>query len=218
MQMMALCGKTLGSRRRKSVAAHAGRILIAAGFTGFILSSLLDMDIFTVKGAPGTALSADMDVQSNEVRDYRLESYLNSYLGRYADSSAALDEYSSDGLSLVAEGKKTVKATAYDLSFGSCGKRPGDPGYGITASGVKAQKGRTIAVDPEYIPLGTKVYITFPEEYAGMDGVYVAEDTGRLIKGWHIDIFFGEDKKGERKVYESAMKFGIRQVDIEILD
>lgn len=43
------------------------------------------------------------------------------------------------------------------------------------------QAGRTIAVDPDIIPLGSTVKIEGQE--------YVAEDTGGAIKGNRIDIF-----------------------------
>ena len=57
-----------------------------------------------------------------------------------------------------------------------CGKNDG-----ITATGTQATAGRTIAVDPKVIPLGTAVII---------DGhPYIAEDTGGAIKGNKIDIF-----------------------------
>lgn len=57
--------------------------------------------------------------------------------------------------------------------------------YGYpTASGADYKQGRTIAVDPNVIPLGTKVVI---------EGVvYVAEDTGSDIKGNRIDIFIND--------------------------
>ena len=42
---------------------------------------------------------------------------------------------------------------------------------GLTRSGTIAQEGRTIAVDPKVIPLGSRVYI---DGY----GVFIAEDTG----------------------------------------
>ncbi len=111
-----------------------------------------------------------------------------------------------------------MKATAYDLSVESCGKKPGDPGYGITCSGTRATVGRTVAVDPEVIPLGSRLMINFPDEYSHLDGIYIAEDTGRLIKGTSIDIFFGEDARGSTDVYDAAMAFGIRYVDVWILE
>lgn len=54
-------------------------------------------------------------------------------------------------------------------------------GYVGTATGTHVTPGRTVAVDPAVIPLGTRVYI---------DGVgwRVAEDTGGAIKGNIIDL------------------------------
>ncbi len=101
----------------------------------------------------------------------------------------------------------TCSATAYDLSFESCGKRPGDPGYGITASGTMAKIG-TVAVDPRVIPLGTKMYIV------STDGKYVygyctAEDVGGGIKGNKVDLFFNTRNE--------CLQFGRRQVNVYIL-
>ena len=60
-----------------------------------------------------------------------------------------------------------------------CGKKPGDPDYGLTATGTVATAGRTIAVDPDVIPLGSEVLIN------GV--IYIAEDTG--VQGKTIDLF-----------------------------
>ena len=120
--------------------------------------------------------------------------------------------------SVVTNTGRRMKATAYDPSVKSCGKKPGHPLYGITSSGTKATVGRTVAVDPRVIPLGSRLQISFPPEYAYLDGIYIAEDTGRLIQGDEIDIFFGEDKEGGRRIYDSAMKFGVRYVDVKVLD
>lgn len=100
-----------------------------------------------------------------------------------------------------------MSATAYDLSFESTGKNPGDNGYGITYSGTKAGPG-TVAVDPNVIPLGTKLYI---ESLDGSEdyGFAVAEDTGGAIKGNKIDLFV-EDS-------DEVKKFGIREVKVYIL-
>jgi len=62
-------------------------------------------------------------------------------------------------------------ATAYTAGPESTGKYPGHPAYGITKSGQPVVEGRTIAVDPTVIPLGTWVYI----EHIGLRR---AEDTG----------------------------------------
>lgn len=113
--------------------------------------------------------------------------------------------------------KLNMKATAYDLSLESCGKTRQHPAYGITYTGTRAKAGRTVAVDPKVIPLGSRLYIVFPHPYKHMDGEYIAEDTGSRIKGNVIDIFMGEDKEGERVIYKKAMKFGIRQVEAYLL-
>lgn len=94
--------------------------------------------------------------------------------------------------------------TAYTAGPESTGKRPGDPGYGITASGTRVQEGRTIAVDPELIPIGSKVYI------AGI-GYRIAEDTGAAIRGEHIDLFLND--------YSAALAFGVQNnVQVYILN
>ncbi|MCX7708874.1 MAG: 3D domain-containing protein [Clostridia bacterium] len=95
-----------------------------------------------------------------------------------------------------------MKATAYTASFKDTGKSPGDPGFGITYTGVKARKG-IIAVDPKVIPLGTKVYV----EVAGNTpdyGYAVAADIGGAIKGNLIDLYLDSqsvvDAWGKKKV------------------
>ena len=60
-------------------------------------------------------------------------------------------------------------------------------GYGRrTASGRLATAGRTVAVDPRVIPMGTRLLIDGQE--------YLAEDVGGAVKNNHIDIFFDSRK------------------------
>ena len=99
-------------------------------------------------------------------------------------------------------------ATAYDLSYESCGKYPDDPYYGITASGAKAQPG-TVAVDPSVIPLGTKLYIASTDGSPDY-GFATALDTGSAIKGYRVDLFMEDN--------QDALNFGIRPVKVYILD
>ena len=101
-----------------------------------------------------------------------------------------------------------MKASAYDLSFESCGKRPGDKYYGITASGTHAKPG-TVAVDPRVIPLGTKLYIESMDG-TGSYGYATAEDKGGAIKGNRIDLFYANRSE--------ALQFGRREVKVYILD
>ncbi|MBN2853595.1 MAG: G5 domain-containing protein [Clostridia bacterium] len=101
---------------------------------------------------------------------------------------------------------ETFVATAYTLDPDECGgKAPGDPGYGITASGMKADTG-VIAVDKSVIPFGTKVYIETISGAFQNYGFAVAGDTGTGIKGNRIDLFM-YDK-------QDALDWGIRKVRV----
>lgn len=113
----------------------------------------------------------------------------------------------SDGRQLGYSRAITVSATAYDLSYESCGKRPGDRGYGITASGMRAAYG-VIAVDPRVIPLGTRLYIAAPDG-SWTYGEAVAGDTGGAIRGNKIDLFFNTRAE--------CMSFGRRTATVYIL-
>lgn len=88
------------------------------------------------------------------------------------------------------------KLTAYCPCVKCCGKSDG-----ITATGVKAKSGRTVAVDPNVIPLGSEIII---------DGIcYTAEDVGGAVKGNVIDIFFD--------THEEALQFGVQYKDVNII-
>ena len=67
----------------------------------------------------------------------------------------------------------------------------------MTSTGVLATAGRTIAVDPRYIPYGTKIIIN--------GNTYVAEDCGGAIKGNRIDIYFDS--------HQDASQFGVQYLE-----
>ena len=94
-----------------------------------------------------------------------------------------------------------VTATAYGV----------DTGYGgdgdFTSTG-KAAKTGVIAVDPEVIPLGSKLYVV--SDYME-HGVCYAEDIGGAIKGNHIDVHLGDD-------LEAQLAFGRRTARVYILE
>ncbi|WP_305853247.1 G5 and 3D domain-containing protein [Halobacillus amylolyticus] len=97
-------------------------------------------------------------------------------------------------------GVKTLhmKATAYSADCPGCS--------GITATGINLKENpeqKVIAVDPNVIPLGSRVWV---EGY----GYAVAGDTGGAIQGNKIDLFV--PSKGE------ANSFGHRTVQVKILE
>lgn len=95
----------------------------------------------------------------------------------------------------------TMNATAYSAHYASTGKNPGDPGFGITATGMVAEYG-VVAVDPSVIPLRTKVYV---EGY----GYAIAGDTGSDIRGNRIDLCFD--------THQEAVNFGRRLVHVYVV-
>lgn len=89
---------------------------------------------------------------------------------------------------------------SFRLSFYcSCEKCCGAQSTGLTKSGTTVTEGRTIAVDPTIIPLGSRVYI---DGY----GVFIAEDIGSAIKGNKIDIAVGN--------HEQALTLGIDNANV----
>lgn len=91
----------------------------------------------------------------------------------------------------------TFTSTAYCNCSICCGKWAGGP----TKSGAMPTSGRTIAVDPKVIPLGSKVMIN--------GNIYIAEDTGSAIKGKKIDIYFGS--------HSSALNYGRRTIEVYLV-
>ena len=92
--------------------------------------------------------------------------------------------------------KFTINASAYTAAADECGKSDG-----ITASGIKVEKNRTLACPPSY-PFGAKVKI---EGY----GTYTCEDRGGAIKGNKFDIYM--ETKSE------AFAFGRRNLTAEVV-
>ncbi|MBR5914051.1 MAG: 3D domain-containing protein [Selenomonadaceae bacterium] len=87
-----------------------------------------------------------------------------------------------------------MEATAYLPTDGSA--------EGLTAMGIPATYG-VVAVDPDVIPLGSRVYIP------GY-GEAIAADTGGAIIGYCIDLCM--------ESYDACMDFGRRTVTVYVLD
>lgn len=94
-----------------------------------------------------------------------------------------------------------VTATAY-----APGPHDNDQWGSKTHLGTEVRPG-VIAVDPNIIPLGSKVYIQYPD---GQGTYAVAEDTGGAIKGNRIDI--------AKWSVDEAKDFGMKNVKVYIID
>jgi 3D (Asp-Asp-Asp) domain-containing protein len=95
------------------------------------------------------------------------------------------------------EKELTVEATAYTASCEGCS--------GVTATGINLKDNpdkKVISVDPNVIPLGSKVHV---EGY----GYATAADTGGAIKGNKIDVFIPSK--------EQANDWGRRSVNVKVL-
>ena len=72
----------------------------------------------------------------------------------------------------------------------------------LGAQGVSLTAGRSLAVDPRYVPLGVPVWlettVPWPEGAAPLHRLMVAQDTGGAIKGVvRGDVFFGAGARAE---------------------
>lgn len=99
------------------------------------------------------------------------------------------DETHTEGTAWHDAGEFTI--THYCGCSECCGKSDC-----ITATGTLAKMGRTVAVDPTVIPLGSEVLIN--------NIVYIAEDTG--VHGNMVDIYIdGHDQACQMGVYETEV-------------
>lgn len=101
-------------------------------------------------------------------------------------------------------GWQTFSASAYS-TYANGDNNASKKYGGTTASGTQVSAGRTIAVDPNIIPLGTVVNIK--SDFPGISGQYVAEDTGSAIKGNRIDIYMSN--------LDTAINFGRRTIQVQ---
>lgn len=119
----------------------------------------------------------------------------------FSSKEVAVNEEKSQDIEKSSSRKEidlgTFLATGY-TSHPSC---TGEWTDGYTATGVKARYG-IVAVDPKVIPLKSKLWV---EGY----GYCRAEDTGRLINGRKIDLYFN--------TYWEAKRYGKKRVKVKII-
>lgn len=117
--------------------------------------------------------------------------------------------YQAETVSYSRGKNMSVTATAYCSCPKCCGvwseehpSRIGTDYKQTTYTGTEPTEGRTIAVDPDVIPLGSEVIIN--------GDTYVAEDIGGAIKGNHIDIYFDS--------HEAALEWGKQDIEVTVIE
>ncbi|MEE1239102.1 MAG: 3D domain-containing protein [Acutalibacteraceae bacterium] len=107
-------------------------------------------------------------------------------------------ELDSNGNPVNYKSKITARATAYTYTGNNC------------STGVAPKPGY-IAVNPDYIPYGTKMYIKTADGSV-IYGYAVAADTGGFIKKYPkgVDLFMSSES--------ACRSFGVRNVEIYILE
>lgn len=125
-----------------------------------------------------------------------IEAYEALYGAVYEyDENAAIEQALIDKATLIDGCTVTFYTNA------TCGKKPGNPAYGITRSGMHTVEGLTCAVDTRVIPLYSDVFIQYED---GTIRQYWATDTG--VRGNHIDVFV-ED-------YDRAIQLGRKTLKV----
>lgn len=109
---------------------------------------------------------------NNELRDQK--QLIKEKDERIRQLNERIDELEGDTLTSLG----VFQITAYGRDCEGC--------TGVTKIGNTPVIGRTVAVDPEVIPLGSTIIIDGHE--------YIAEDTGGAIKGNMIDMYVGTEE------------------------
>lgn len=184
------------------------------------LSSLLGLVVFFIavyicssfKTPSVVAVEYEQSMGSEIACDKRavtdgMEAGLRPLASRETDQdNAGFNSTSEQGKAFLQASRRAsrtvrVVATGYTVGTESTGKRPGDPGYGITKSGLVAARG-VCAVDPKIFPMGSLLY-------APGYGYAVCLDTGDDIRGYRIDLLF--------PTVQEARVWGVREVDVEVI-
>jgi 3D (Asp-Asp-Asp) domain-containing protein len=147
-------------------------------------------------GKPGEKTVVYRDYYKNEVRTSRVK-----ISESYTKPQTQIEVVGTRGMTLASRGffggRRMVEMRATGYGPGGNGK------WGMrTASGLRPGFG-VVAVDPRFIPLGTRLYI---DGY----GHAVAGDTGGAIKGDRIDLGYDSDSE--------AARVGRKRVRVLILD
>ena len=121
----------------------------------------------------------------------------------YMTEDEIQEDYENQKISeaLLEKAHKIENCTVTWYTADTCGKKPGDPAYGITASGLPVVEHLTCSVDKSVIPLYADVFVQYAD---GTIEQLWATDTG--VNGNHIDIYTPD--------YDYAIQMGRQQLTV----
>lgn len=169
-----------------------------------------------LKGVDGELLCTDQVTYTNGIetrREVREETVTRNPVTEIVAVGAGPHPMSEEARPIIGDGTITlptgetfaytrvdhVRATAYTHT---------DPGCDmVTATGTTVHWG-TVAVDPRYIPYGTKMFI-MANDGSYVYGLATAEDCGGDIKGDRMDLYM--------PTFQQCMEFGRRRCTIYFL-
>lgn len=185
--------ETSGSKNAAAASSSNGTYTVKAGDTLFKIATAHGISVQSLKSING--ISSDL-IYPGETLSTKGSASANT---QAAPAPAAKTQQAAAQTSSAPQGKTlTMTATAYTADCAGCS--------GITATGIDLRSDRNkkvIAVDPNVIPLGSRVYV---EGY----GEAVAGDTGGAIKGSKIDLHVPNK--------DAAYSWGVRTVNVTILN
>ena len=174
----------------------------------------IELDFATRKHqytAPADVVTYRLKIREPDIAPEYFYCLPSMYCVRQEDDATAVDggvTYNPEETLTEEESENVTAIGKFKLTFYCpCSICCGSYANGITASGTTATEGRTIAVDKNRIPLGTKVYI---EGF----GWFTAEDTGGAIKGNRIDVF----KSSHQAALNAGVKYANVYVDSSVAD
>ncbi|MDZ5711285.1 3D domain-containing protein [Jeotgalibacillus haloalkalitolerans] len=153
---------------------------------------------FSVSGQAAAPAQAEAAPQSQPAQQEEPAEEEVAQDSGQTQSTEGVEGTGGEAPSSEAAQEMTVTATAYTAYCAGCS--------GVTATGIDLRSNpdqKVIAVDPNVIPLGSRVWV---EGY----GEAIAGDTGGAIKGNKIDLFIPSQ--------QDALNYGVQTVDIKILD
>lgn len=142
----------------------------------------------------------DSTIKTQQETIYKL---LNSHENQNLKENISYEtNYIPTSQNLAKNDSKVFLGTFKITHYCACKKCCGPNAQGITASGKKVEEGKTIAVDPKVIKLGSEVYI---DGYGYME----AQDTGSAIKGNIIDVYVAD--------HQEALNLGVVYKDVYLV-